>query len=282
MVSVVIPTFNSESTIGLCLKSLEGQTYRNIEIIVVDKFSSDKTTEIAREHARVIPVKAHERSEQANRGVRASKGKYIYRVDSDFVLEPDVIEQCVTACENAGFDAMSVPNLSDPRVSFWSRVRALERGTYVDDYRNVWGGQAHFMMKNDFEAVGGYDERLIAGEDYDLHNMLVAANFKVGRVRAHETHMGEPKTLVEIVRKHYYYGTTLRAFTEKNGRRGLLQFSPVRVVLLKHWREFLRQPTLMLGFLVYQYVRYSAASIGFLVGALANEGLGKRRSPTSH
>ena len=261
MVSVIVPAFNSESTIGLCLESVKGQTYKNIEIIVVDKSSSDRTAEVAREIARVMVVRARERSEQINLGVRNSRGKYVYRVDSDFVLQPDVVSQCVSACESAHLDAVVVNNLSDPRVSFWSKVRALERGSYTDDSLIA---AARFMSRKAFDAVGGCDEELVAGEDYDLHNRVVAAGFKVGRIRAHETHLGEPKTLAEIARKHYYYGKNLRAYAKKSGKHGLLQLSPVRMAFFRHWRDFLRQPNLVPGFLLYQFVKYSTASIGIL------------------
>jgi len=43
LVSVVIPTYNSEKTLKKCLESIKRQTYKNIEIIVVDKFSKDRT-----------------------------------------------------------------------------------------------------------------------------------------------------------------------------------------------------------------------------------------------
>jgi len=48
LVSVIIPTFNSGGTLGKCLRSIRNQTYGNVEIIVVDKFSTDKTKEIAK------------------------------------------------------------------------------------------------------------------------------------------------------------------------------------------------------------------------------------------
>ena len=62
MVSVVIPTYNSERTLEKCLKSIVDQTYKNIEIIIVDKFSEDKTVEIAKSYgARIIQDYGRER-----------------------------------------------------------------------------------------------------------------------------------------------------------------------------------------------------------------------------
>jgi len=53
-VSVVIPTYNSANTIGTCLESIENQTYEDIEIIVVDNFSTDETAEIAKEYGVLV------------------------------------------------------------------------------------------------------------------------------------------------------------------------------------------------------------------------------------
>ncbi|AEF97132.1 glycosyltransferase family 2 protein [Methanotorris igneus] len=61
LVSVIIPTYNSEKTIGICLESIKNQTYKNIEIIVVDKFSNDNTVEIAKKYTdKVFVINAKE------------------------------------------------------------------------------------------------------------------------------------------------------------------------------------------------------------------------------
>lgn len=59
MVSVVIPTCNSERTIGVCLKSVKAQSYSNIEVIVVNNYSADRTRGMAeRFDARVVLCRA--------------------------------------------------------------------------------------------------------------------------------------------------------------------------------------------------------------------------------
>jgi len=59
---------------------------------------------------------------------------------------------------------------------------------------------ARFFRKDVFEAMGGFDEGLMAGEDYDFHNRLLEAGVRIGRIKAKEIHTGEPKSLLEIVR----------------------------------------------------------------------------------
>lgn len=208
-----------------------------------------------------------ERSAQVNFGVKMSGGKYVYRVDSDFLVERTVIEESVRKCEGEGFDAIAIHNTSDPTISFWSKVRKLERNCYRDDELNV---AARFLKKSVFESIGGFDESLIAAEDYDLHNRLLRVGYKIGRIRAQEVHIGEPKSLWEIAKKHYYYGKKIRGYIRMNPERARKQLGPIRPSFLKHWKEFFKHPVLSMGFVVYQFVRYSASAIGFIIACIRN------------
>lgn len=265
-VSIIIPTYNSEKTLVECLESIKNQIYKNIEVIVVDKFSNDGTVEIARKYrAKIFQIHARERSEQLNFGAKRANGKYIYRVDSDFVLDTTVVEEAVEKCEKEDCDAICVCNTSSPTISFWAKVRKLERDCYADDELNVAAG---FIRKDVFEAVGGFDEELVAAEDYDLHNRLLKKACKIDRIESMEIHIGEPKTLCEIARKHYYYGKTIVKFVEKNKGKAVKQLSPIRPAFIRHWRKFIRHPILTLGFIVYQFVKYFSAGLGYLNGKM--------------
>ncbi len=261
IVSVIIPTKNSEETLEECLKSIKQQSYPHIEIIVVDNFSTDNTRNIAKQFTDKVLLKGHERSAQVNFGVKYANGKYVYRVDSDFIVEPNVIEEALIKCDIEGFDAICIHNVSDANVSFWSRVRKLERDCYVGDKLNV---AARFIRKDVFNAVNGFNEQLIAGEDYDLHNKILEHHYKIGEIRAKELHLGEPKTLREIVVKNYFYGKTIRVFLKVNPQRGKKQISPLRPAFLRSWREFVNHPQLAVGFLIYQSVKYSSAFLGYI------------------
>lgn len=261
LVSVVVPTFNSEGFLERCLASVRGQTYPNIEVIVVDNYSTDRTREIAKKCADLVLLRGKERSAQVNFGVRHARGKYVYRVDSDFVLEPTVVEEAVRKCEVEGFDAVCIHNTSDASVSFWARVRKLERDCYADDELNV---AARFFKKEVFEKIGGFNERLVADEDYDFHNRLLGSGYKIGKIKAQEIHVGEPKSLSEIAKKHYYYGKMIGEFLEANAGRGVKQLNLIRPAFIKHRKEFAEHPSLTLGFIVYQLVRYFSAGLGYL------------------
>jgi glycosyltransferase involved in cell wall biosynthesis len=262
LVSVVVPTFNSGRFLGRCLASVRGQSYGNVEVIVVDKKSSDNTVAIARNFgAKVYTIDAVERCTQMNYGVKMANGEYVYIVGSDFVLEPKVVEEATKASITRGLDAVCVHNTSDESVSFWAKVRKLERDCYAGDELNV---AARFFRKEVFERVEGYNEDLVAAEDYDLHNRLLRLGFKLGHIKAKEIHVGEPSSLQEIARKHYYYGKTVKKFLNMNPKKGMRQISPIRLSFIRNWKSFIKYPSLTFGFVIYQFVKYISSGLGYI------------------
>ncbi len=95
LVSITIPSYNSEKMIPFCLEGVAKQTYPNIETLVIDSHSTDRTRDIAASyHARVILC---EGKLLATRylGLKESKGPYVVFVDTDQILEPTAIERAV-------------------------------------------------------------------------------------------------------------------------------------------------------------------------------------------
>jgi glycosyltransferase involved in cell wall biosynthesis len=262
LVSVIIPTYNSDSTLMKTLNSLSEQSYHNFETIIVDKGSTDNTENIAISFNVIFyTILAKERSQQVNFGIRKSKGKYVYRIDSDFILDKNIIKAAVYESEKYNYDAIIIHNTSDPSVSFWSKVRKLERDCYKNDDLNV---AVRFFKKDVIEQIGLFDESLIASEDYDVHNRLLNAGYKIGRIEQEEIHIGEPKNLKEIVLKHFYYGKNIKKFILKNEKRGIKQLSPIRISYFRNINRFFNNPILLLGFLTYQIIRYYSAFFGLV------------------
>ena len=104
LVSIVIPVHNGERYIKEAIDSCFIQTYGNIEIIVVDDKSTDNTLDILKgygEKIQTVPVeKQNGLGNVINIGIRASKGKYIARMDADDIMYPDRIEKQVEYLEN--------------------------------------------------------------------------------------------------------------------------------------------------------------------------------------
>lgn len=260
LVSIIVPTRNSAKFLGACLDSIRSQTYDKIEIIVVDNYSTDDTRDIAAGYTSKVLVKGPERSAQVNFGVCQAMGEYVYKVDSDFVLDREVVGSCVTAVA-AGFDAVVVHNSPDVRVGWIARVRKFE----VDMYKyDVTHSSARFLKKAVFESLGGFNEAITAGEDYDLQNRLNVAGYKTGFVAPEALHLGEPTSFWKHMKKYYVYGGEFVAFAAYNRGAAKRQLRFVRPVYLKHWRKFVRHPLVGTGFIAYDVCKYAFGATGYL------------------
>ena len=114
-ISIIVPVYNTENFLEQCLDSLLSQTYKDIEIILLNDGSTDHSGEIcdefARKDTRVIVIHQPNKglSETRNIGIEVSSGDYIMFVDSDDWIEP-------TTCE----DAIKLGKKLDADIVFWS------------------------------------------------------------------------------------------------------------------------------------------------------------------
>ena len=105
LISIIIPVYQAEETIERCLHSIVEQTYSNLEIILIDDGSTDKSGEICDIWAekdcriRVIHQKNQGVSEARNRALNICTGEYIGFVDSDDWIEPDMFQTLVLNAE---------------------------------------------------------------------------------------------------------------------------------------------------------------------------------------
>ena len=113
LISVIIPVYNVEGYVSQCVSSVLDQTYRNIEVILVDDGSTDKSGMIVDDFARkdqrikVIHKENGGLSDARNAGIQAAQGSYIGFVDSDDWVEPDMYEKLYHACISHQMDIAS-------------------------------------------------------------------------------------------------------------------------------------------------------------------------------
>jgi len=164
LVSLVITTKNEEKNVETVMKSIEAQSYRAIETILVDNGSVDKTKELARKYTGYVYDKGPERSAQRNFGmIEKARGKYVMFIDCDMILSPNLIKKCVSMMESGDHLALHIPEIVLGK-NYWSKVRRFERsfynGTVIDG--------ARFFRKDKFVEVGGFDETMSGPEDWDI------------------------------------------------------------------------------------------------------------------
>ena len=256
-VSAIIPTKNSGETIGICLKSVREQTYNNIEVVVVDGYSSDNTREIAeRFDAKLIESEVR-RSEARNIGAEKAMGEYILFLDSDMELTLEVVEECVNKVKE-GYDAVIIPEVS-VGVGFWAKCKALEKSCYIGDELIE---ASRFFKREVFDAVKGYDPKLEAAEDWDLNQRIRKTGYRVGRINALIKHHEGRLSLWKTIKKKYYYGKTLEKYKRKHPSKTKQQLKLIRPAFIRNWRKIARNPVHALGMLFIKACEFCAVVLG--------------------
>ncbi|MFC1609273.1 glycosyltransferase [Patescibacteria group bacterium] len=215
LVSVIITTKNEEKNIENCLKSIKEQVYPQdqIEIIVVDNQSDDKTKEIAKKYTELVFDKGPERSAQRNFGVEKSSGEYFMYLDADMILRKDVISDCMKEVQgDSEVIGLYVSEIVMGK-KFFSKVRRFERKFYDATVVDC----ARFIKKESFQEVGGFDENLTGPEDWDLDKKLRG----IGRLELVKTPIFHNEAEFELgfyLKKKGYYSQKFDDYISKWGK----------------------------------------------------------------
>ena len=163
LVSVVIPTFQHAATISTCIDSVFAQTYKHIEIIVVNDGSTDDTSDRLREYDDTIVVIDQDNrgaNPARNRGLQEAKGEFVIFVDADVRMKPFMIERMVRALDQH-------PEASYAYSSFVFGWKVF-RGIPFDKSRLRRMNFIHttsLVRKADFP---GFDEKIRRLQDWDV------------------------------------------------------------------------------------------------------------------
>jgi glycosyltransferase involved in cell wall biosynthesis len=253
LVSIVIPTFNNEETIGRCLESVEAQTYKSIECIIVDRYSTDRTADIAKHYLAEVILEEGERTLAKNIGLKKADGEFICFIDSDMELESQVINECISAFnDNTG--GIVIPERSIGS-SFWVKVRDFERSFYAgSDVES-----ARFFRKELVKKVGGFDEQRIFFEERVVPEKIEKLGFDVNRrIASQIIHNEEGFSLLGWLGKKYFYGKTAR----KSRQLGVTY----RLGLFLKNRRFYSHPGLALCVLLLKFLEFVSTILGMISG----------------
>lgn len=271
LVSVIITTRNSVKTIEELLVSIKSQSYKNIEIILVDNNSTDETASVSKKYTTKIFNKGPERSVQRNWGALKSQGKYLLFLDSDMVLTSNIVDECVKKMElNAkeGVGGLIIPERSFGS-GFWVKAKILERK--INEGKEYFEA-ARFFPKKIFQEVGGYDEHLTGPEDWELPERI-SHRYKIARIKNHIKHNEGRHTLIGLAKKKYYYGLSAHKYLQKH-HKSLI--NPRTVYFLRsgfytNWKVIFYDPLLYLGMWLMLVVETIGGGLGYLMGRLAHE-----------
>ena len=188
-VSIIIPCFNEEGTIGSLLKAVYEQSYPRVEIevIIADGNSTDDTREVIKDFANehmdlsitVLDNPKRNIPTGLNLAIKAGSGPYILRLDAHSIPAADYVYLCINALKKRQGDIVGGVWEIRPGGDDWisrSIAAAASHPIGVGDARYRIGGHAHEVDTVPFGAyhrglvnrIGAYDENLLSNEDYEF------------------------------------------------------------------------------------------------------------------
>jgi len=185
IVSIIIPVYNGEKTIRETIQSVLSQSFRNIEIIVINDGSTDSTVEIVKSildsRLQIFSYPNAGLAASRNRGIKYCKGQFISFIDADDLWTVDKLAcqyQALQTHKNAAL-AYSWTDYIDANGKF---LKAGRRITAMGDAYSklvLWNflenGSNPLIRADVLNEVGGFDESLAAAEDWDMWLRLSAA-----------------------------------------------------------------------------------------------------------
>jgi glycosyltransferase involved in cell wall biosynthesis len=262
LVSVIIPTYNSDRFLAPCIESLKRQTWKKMEVIVADDGSTDNTIGIAKKYGcNTIRNPRRGRAEAKNEGMRLASGEFLLFVDSDMELTPTVVDECVElAGEDPCIGGIIIPECS-VGSSFWVEVRDFERSFYSGSIVE----SARFFPAKLAKQVGGFEEGLVFFEESTLPHKIQREKQSVfPRIKSVILHHEEDFSLVAWLRKKYHYGRTICSYRRRYRDYSMVQTSVFfrYSLFIRNWRRFVSRPKLAFGVTLLKSLEYLAATLG--------------------
>ena len=263
LVSINIATYNSAKTLVKCLESVKQQAYKDFEIVIMDSYSKDGTQDIAKSYgARIVFAPTLALARKA--GADESRGKYILILDSDQVLEPNVLEMCVKACEEEYYDGATLFEKSlITRNTFVERVIAYDKEIFhslQDDDPMAGTAIPRFFKTEFFKRIEFEKNPPITFEHTIIHHKIVQMGAKIKFINAYVWHH-ETTTIWEVARKFFRYGYYYIPAFKFNKKLAIYHSMPRRAYF--HYKA-LKHPLLFLGLFYLYFIKALSAASGAL------------------
>lgn len=177
LVSVIVPVFNSEKYLTRCLESLLTQTYDNIEIILINDGSTDRSRYYCEKYREqydnvmFVDKKNEGPSASRNIGISCSRGEYIVFIDSDDYVEKGYIESLVSEIEksNAGLAV----------CGYWRETSRKQQQAYIMRNNKVFDAEEGLICALTAKEFGGYPwNKLFRSEVIDKYQLRFECELK--------------------------------------------------------------------------------------------------------
>ena len=200
MISVIVPAYNAEKTILSTLESIQQQTYQDLEIIVINDGSTDRTFDIVNNiedsRIKIFNYPNGGISKARNRGIIQANGEYISFIDADDIWTIDKLEKQLAALENNlqasvaySWVAVMLENPDNHEATaFFSGKKVTFTGNIFAPLllENFIGNGSNILVKKEAIAeIGEFDSTVNSCEDWDYY-LRLAAKYQFALVPEHQ------------------------------------------------------------------------------------------------
>ena len=166
--SIIIPAYNEEKYLPETLKAVQKAVNAvkfSGEVIVVDNNSTDKTAEVAKSYGVSVVFEPFEQIARArNKGAEASKGRYLIFLDADTILPECLLKRSLDNLINKDYCGGGVTvDFDTPQDKFITAFKDF--WNYVSAKRSLAAGSYIYVLRECYDAVGGFNENLYASEE---------------------------------------------------------------------------------------------------------------------
>ncbi len=209
LVSIIIPAYNEETLIGECLRSIAGQSYSRLEVIVVDDGSTDRTLEVAK-NLKVKTLSQNHKGPGSARNLAAThaKGEILVFVDADMTFDKNFVEDLVSPIlKGDAIGTFSKNEMNKNSKNTWSACWNINRNLPSDrlippDYPST-SPVFRAILKTKFESVGGFSLTGEYTDDWSLSKKLgIKSTLASGALYYHVN----PSTLEEVWKQARWIG----------------------------------------------------------------------------
>lgn len=233
IVSIIIPILNEENYIAKCIESILSQDYpkENMEAILIDGDSSDKTVEIINSYIETYPFIRILRNPNKtvqfalNIGINGAVGKYIVRMDAHAEYATDYVSKCIEYLKKTGANNVGGPMIAKGKNDVQKVVAAAYHSPFA-----LGGGKFHIegfegyadtVFLGSFEReylldIGLYDERLPRSEDDDLNFRISERGGKIYITPEIKSVYYPRDSYKKLFKQYYEYGVWKVAVIKKH------------------------------------------------------------------
>jgi GT2 family glycosyltransferase len=246
-ISLILPLYNSEKFIDECLDSINSQSFKDFELIVIDDCSKDNTRKILDKYG--YKYHAHKTNlgftKTANEGIKMAKGEYIMIIDHDLILEKDYISKMLKENKDITCSRVYYYKQKDKIRGLNIKINLLTGKTTIvgrdeidkgqlDKVKNIeaMGAACLLIKRTVFDKVGLFDANFTHFfADTDFCFRLRKKGYKIFPTSAKSWHKKDEKEVMNPVQKQrYYHDKTL--FLKKNSPYYPIPLIPM---YLKKW-----------------------------------------------